>query len=235
MGKAKSPSRGPSPIIPILSEEVRTGMRLGLVRAEPVAIGPAEKNLDDELAAIARKLQEEHSGKEPSAIEALRDARQLFRAFGVDPTRTRPSSEALLRRLLKGQGLPRIMNAVDVCTLCSLKYLLPLGLYDADKIDGQVVIKLGESGDSYPGIRKAEVNLEGRLALSDETGPFGNPTSDSFRTSVTQETTSVWMVIFAPASFSPQLLEQFVEDAGQAMARHLAPAGGETRISTFSA
>lgn len=221
----------PSPIVPILSEDVRPALRLGLVRAEPVAVGEGGPALAREMDAIALELGKEHAGRKPCEIRELGVARELYRSFGVDPTRTRPSSEALLRRVLKGQGLPRISNAVDVCNLCSLSFLLPLGLYDAARLEGQVIVRLGAPGESYEGIRKDEVHLGGRLVIADDAGPFGNPTSDSARTSVNETTRSLWMVIFAPASFPPHRLEASVSWAGAALERHLAPPGGAVGTS----
>jgi DNA/RNA-binding domain of Phe-tRNA-synthetase-like protein len=215
----------PEEILPEIPEEVRAGLKLGLVRAEPVAVGPAAPSLREEMERLRAELAAEHAGRKPSEIARLAPARELYRTFGVDPTRTRPSSEALLRRVLQGKALPSILNAVDVCNLCSLRFLLPIGLYDTAKIRGPVRLRRGGAGDSYPGIRKDRVHLEGRLALVDEEGPFGNPSSDSLRTSVTESTRSLWMVLFAPATFPVERLEANVHTARETIARHLAPPG----------
>src|SRR6476469_6720584 len=107
----------------------------------------------------------------PAEVAAVRT---MYKRVGLDPTKTRPSSEALLRRVRKGDTLPRINSLVDVCNWCSLEFQLPYGLYDA-------------------------VHVAGRLTLADARGPFGNPTSDSARTMVTTSTTSAIVVVFAPA------------------------------------
>jgi DNA/RNA-binding domain of Phe-tRNA-synthetase-like protein len=131
----------------------------------------------------------------PAQREAVR---AMYRRVGLDPTRRRPSSEALLRRVARGEPLPRINSLVDICNWCSLELQLPYGLYDADRIDGEVVLRLGRQGEEYPGIRKDVVHVGDRLTLADRLGPFGNPSSDSLRTMVTPETTRVMAVIFAP-------------------------------------
>lgn len=173
------------------------------------------------MDALAAELARAHSGKQPAEIEGLRAARHLYKAFGIDPTRTRPSSEALVRRVLRGQPLPRVFNAVDVGNLCSVRFLLPLGLYDAGKIRGNAVLRRGRAGEGYQGIRKDRVNVDGRPTLADEEGPFGNPTSDSLRTCVDESTTSLWMVIFAPLDFPLAALEAHRKWAESAMVRHL--------------
>jgi DNA/RNA-binding domain of Phe-tRNA-synthetase-like protein len=213
-----------------LSEEVTPLLRVGLVRAEPVAVGPSSAALLGEMDRTGGDLAREHAGRSPSEIPGLGPARDLYRAFRIDPTRTRPSSEALLRRILQGKPLPRILSAVDLCNLLSLRFLLPLGLYDAERISGEVTLRRGRPSESYPGIRKEEVHLEGRPVLSDAEGPFGNPTSDSLRTSVTAGTRSLWLMIFAPADFSRATLEAYAGRAGEEIRRHLAPAGKDTAI-----
>lgn len=206
-----------------VAPDVAPKVRLGMVAASPVAIGPSGPPLLQEMEALAGRLASEHRGKPPAAVGGIAPARELYRSFAIDPTRTRPSSEALLRRVMKGKPLPRICNAVDLCTLCSLRFLLPIGLYDAGRIRGAAELRVGAAGDSYPGIRKDDVHLEGRPALFDEDGPFGNPTSDSRRTSVSGSTRALWMVIFAPPSLRPAVLEENVRFARASMARHLAP------------
>jgi DNA/RNA-binding domain of Phe-tRNA-synthetase-like protein len=207
-----------------LENELRGLLRIGAVEASPVEVAPASEKLLGEMDELAGRLRERWSGRKPSEIDALKPARDLYKSFGIDPTKTRPSSEALLRRLLKAKPLPRIMNAVDLCNLLSLSFMLPLGLYDSAKIDGDVLLRLGRAGESYPGIRKDEVQLEGRPLLIDRQGPFGNPTSDSLRTSVDDRTNSLWLVIFAPRSLSREAMEANVRTAGESMARHLSAA-----------
>ena len=208
-----------------IEDEARRLLRAGVIHAGPVAVGPAGADLLAEMDRIAAALAAEHAGRAPGEIEGLSPARELYRAFGIDPTRTRPSSEALLRRVLQGKGLPRILNAVDVCTLCSLRFLLPIGLYDSGCVRGDVVLRRGGPGESYPGIRKDEVHLDGRPTLADAEGPFGNPTSDSLRTSVTPATRALTMVIFAPSSIARERLGAHVAEAQTLMARYLAPPG----------
>ena len=87
------------------------------------------------------------SGPPEAAFEATR---AMYRRFGIDPTRRRPSSEALLRRIRKGDRLPRINTLVDVCNWCSVEVQLPYGLYDLDRIDGDVELRMGLDGEPIP-------------------------------------------------------------------------------------
>ncbi|MGH9750429.1 MAG: B3/B4 domain-containing protein [Candidatus Polarisedimenticolia bacterium] len=209
----------------LIDDDLAAIVCTGLIEAAPVAVAPAAEPLLLEIETACAALAREHAGKAPAAIEGLRPSRDLYRAFGIDPTRTRPSSEALLRRVLQGKGMPRILNAVDLCNLCALRYLLSIGLYDAAAVRGAIRLRRGAPGEAYQGIRKDTVNLDGRPVLCDDDGPFGNPTSDSLRTSVTPATGSLLMVIFAPAAYGTERLERHVRDAADLMTRHLAPPG----------
>ena len=131
----------------------------------------------------------------PSETTAVRT---MYKRVGLDPTRNRPSSEALLRRVRRGDPLPRINSMVDVCNWCSLEFQLPYGIYDAARIEGDVELRRGRDGECYAGIRKDEVHVDGRITLADGRGAFGNPTSDSARTMVTTATTQALVVVFVP-------------------------------------
>jgi len=134
-------------------------------------------------------------------MPGLQPARELYRRTGEDPTKLRPSSEALLRRILRGEALYRINSLVDLCNLCALEFLLPIGLYDMDRISGPVMARLGIDDEGYESLGKGTYTVAGRLALFDMHGPFGSPTNDSKRTAITEETRHCLMVIFGPGSY----------------------------------
>lgn len=164
----------------------------------PVTVRAGDAGLDDALAHAAEVAR--GATDRPDIVAAVR---AMYRRVGIDPTKTRPSSEALLRRVRRGDPLPRINTAVDVINWCSLESHLPFGLYDRAAIRGGMTLRLGAPGEAYAGIRKDVVHVEGRLTLADAQGPFGNPTSDSARTMVTPATSSLVVVIFAPADVAP--------------------------------
>ena len=163
----------------------------------------------EHLERVSAELSERFSGRAPSEIAELAPARRLYRSVGMDPTRTRPSSEALLRRCLQGKGLYRLDPVVDAGNLFSLAEHLPLGLYDLEHVSGEVLLRLGEEGDGFEGIRKGRINLGGRLCLSDAAGCFGSPSSDSHRTRLREESTRLLYLIYAPTDYDPgRLAEQ---------------------------
>lgn len=211
-----------APHVPLsIAPEVRPLLRVAAIAAAGVRVEPAGEPLRAEIERISREIARSWAGRPPSEIEVLAPARRLYRAFGIDPTRTRPSSEALFRRLLAGKPFPEVSSAVDLCNLCSVRFPLPIGLYDAGKIEGDVTLRKGAPGEAYPGIRKDDVHVEGRPTLADRRGAFGNPTSDSARTCVDGSTGSLWMVIFAPADYPQGSLAEHAAFASEGMHRHL--------------
>jgi len=167
------------------------------------------RKYDPQIWQKIRELGEEYRQRFKTTSEAnelLQPARKLYRSIGIEPTKTRPSSEALFRRIVKGKELYQINTLVDVGNYCSLRYLLPIGLYDVSRIHLPIQIRLGEDGEGYQGIGKEWVNVSQRITLADSQGPFGNPTSDSLRTAVTLKTTDLLVVIFAPHEYPGKLL-----------------------------
>lgn len=122
-------------------------------------------------------------------------ARKAYKALGKDPARYRGSAEALLRRVVAGKGLPQINAVVDAINLVSVESRLPVGLYDLGHVVGEIVFRAGLAGETYKGIGKYDLNLEGLPLFADTAGPHGSPTSDSERTMVTATTKEVLAVI----------------------------------------
>ncbi len=181
-----------------LADSLRDIVRPAALVFEGLAVVEHEPRLDQPLAEAEQRVRL----APPTARDAVR---AMYRAVGLDPTKRRPSSEALLRRVVKGETLPRVNVLVDVCNWCSLELQLPYGVYDLAQVVGDVELRFGNTGEEYAGIRKDVVHVEGRLTLADQLAPFGNPSSDSLRTMVTPATTVALAVIYAPRQ-----LEAFV-------------------------
>ena len=193
-----------------LAPDLEAIVRPGVLWLDGAVVVEREPRLDGPLAQAEGAVR----ANPPEEIAAVRT---MYKRVGIDPTKRRPSSEALLRRVRKGEGLPRINSMVDVCNWCSLEFQVPYGLYDAAHIEGDVMLRLGAEGESYPGIRKDEVHVGGRITLADSRGPFGNPTSDSARTMVTPATTRALVVVFAPREIDARRLDRVVEVTARRM------------------
>ena len=213
-----------------VSAELKGRARLGVLTLEDVSVREADAALAAEIEAYAAELRRMHGDGKSGDVPGAADARALYKALGLDPTKTRPSSEALLRRVLKGDALYRINTLVDAMNLCSLRAQLPFGLYDLDRIEPPVVLRKGAAGESYEGIRKAAVNVEGRPVLADARGAFGNPTSDSARTMVTLETRAALVTVYAPASFNEARLTDILKETETTLTRWCGGRGTERRV-----
>jgi DNA/RNA-binding domain of Phe-tRNA-synthetase-like protein len=140
------------------------------------------------------KLPEPRAVLESPKILATRAG---YKALGKDPARYRGSAEALLRRILTGKGFPQINSVVDIINLVSVESRLPVGLYDLAHVQGNIVFRAGRAGETYKGIGKYDLNLEGLPVFCDEAGPHGSPTSDSERTMVTPATAEIVAILVA--------------------------------------
>lgn len=194
-------------------------VRLGLLVIEGVSVRESDPALAAETDAACAALRARYGEGKSSEVPGTADARTLYKALGIDPTKTRPSNEALLRRALRGEPLYRINTLVDALNLVSLREQLPFGLYDLERIEPPVRLRLGAAGESYEGIRKGLVNVEGRPALVDAEGPFGNPTSDSLRTSIRLETRRTLVVAYAPAGYSIARLDSVLDRTAETLTR----------------
>jgi DNA/RNA-binding domain of Phe-tRNA-synthetase-like protein len=169
---------------------------LGCVTAH-VGATPSPAALVEELRA---REQEILNLPEPRAVlesPHILATRAGYKALGKDPARYRGSAEALLRRVIAGKGLPRINAVVDVINLVSVESRLPIGLYDLEHVSGDIVFRAGRAGETYKGIGKYDLNLEGLPVFCDALGPHGSPTSDSERTMVTSDTKQVLATIIS--------------------------------------
>ena len=125
----------------------------------------------------------------------LQDGRRAYKAFGKDPARYRISSDALLRRIVKGKGIYFVNNIVDINNLISIKSAFPICAFDKSDIHPPFVFRIGGKDEEYEGIGRGRLNIEGLPVFSDEKGSFGSPTSDSERVKIKESTTELWMNI----------------------------------------
>ena len=167
---------------------------LGCVTARVVAAASPEP-LIDVMRARETEIQNLPFPRGVLASAQVEATRSAYKALGKDPARYRGSAEAMLRRIVAGSGLPQINAVVDVINLVSVESRLPVGLYDLARVQGDIVFRRGRAGETYKGIGKYDLNLEGLPVFCDSVGPHGSPTSDSERTMVTPETRHVLAVI----------------------------------------
>jgi DNA/RNA-binding domain of Phe-tRNA-synthetase-like protein len=193
------------------------GVTFGMVTIKGVSVSERNDRLWSHIEALCQRRASEFTLERLAENEQIAAVRGLQKSFGFDPTRYRPSSEALLRRVVKGQGLHQVNSAVDVNNLCSLEWLLPMCIYDLRNVKGQARVRIGEPGEEYQGIGRQMFQAENKVIIADESGIMGSTVSDSERTKVTTATTDILLAIYAPSSLDPRMIERYAALAGQRM------------------
>jgi DNA/RNA-binding domain of Phe-tRNA-synthetase-like protein len=181
------------------SEIELAGWRLDWFRLEAGGDAGARRRLAERRERVAGELRARWTaaalGEDP-VVSALR---RLFKAAGCDPGRYRPSSEALLRRLLKGEPLPEIQPLVDLNNQFSVELKVPACVVAEGSFEFPVRLRAGRPGETLDSMR-GPLDLAGKPLLEDAAGPFGTPITDSHRVKIRPETRIGWIVAYAPAA-----------------------------------
>lgn len=179
----------------------------------------------DEINTLETKFKAELTTETLKDISGIAATRRVYRACGKDPSRYRPASEALIRRVLQGKALYQIDTLVDLINLSSMAFGYSIGGFDADKFVGNTLtLGIGKEGEPYEGIGRGMINIHGLPVYRDEIGGVGTPTSDHERTKITIDTTHLLVLINGydgneasvrqNAEFIQQLLQKFCESDG---------------------
>jgi DNA/RNA-binding domain of Phe-tRNA-synthetase-like protein len=204
------------------------GVKLGAVEADGVVVVPSAIPLATLLDEASERKRKEFTLESLSEEESTRAVRAMFREWGMDPSKYRPSSEALRRRVVQGKGLYRVANIVDIGNLGSLETGWPFGCYDRAQLRPPVAFRHGAPGERYEGIGKQTWHLEGRPVLADSDGPFGSPISDSTRSMITEAAREILVILYAPASVP----DDSVEKAMARLSDRLAQFAGARAVHT---
>ena len=181
-------------------------------------------------AAVAERARSSHTIEGLATHPTAAAIRKLFRQAGCDPTRHRPSSEALLRRVLKGEELPAIHPLVDLNNCLSVELVVPGCVMAAGTVEPPFVLRAGRDGESLLSMR-GPYELHGKPLLADARGPFGTPITDSERVKVREATRRAWLVAYLPAGIveagcAREGLERLLAEAPVATVQAVAESGG---------
>lgn len=185
------------------------------------------ENLWVEIDVYCKQIESEHKVEEIATFYNVSSSRSAYRACGKDPARYRLSSESLLRRVLKGKGLYKVNNIVDINNLLSLKYHYSIGTYDVSAIKPPVEFRIGLKDEPYEGIGRGELNIENLPIFADSVSAFGSSTSDSERTMINENTKQILMNIISFGGKSD--LDLALADAVDLLKRY----AGATDVNVF--
>ncbi|WP_246943644.1 B3/4 domain-containing protein [Bacillus pinisoli] len=181
------------------------GFKIGVITYKNIVVGASPQMIKGRLQLYQESIAIDLDSTPLADFKkGIQEWRQVFKQLGVDPSKYRPSHEALLRRVAKRQFLTTIHSAADINNFFSMQYGIPIGIYDADKLNGDLEIRLGRESESYEGLNNREIDASGKLVSVDQTGPFGSPYVDAKRTAVTEETTSALQIVYLLASMESE-------------------------------
>lgn len=182
----------------IVSDEIETVCPtfVGACVEAQVENTPYCQELWDEIDVLGEKYKQTLTTESLKEMSGIAATRRVYRACGKDPSRYRPASEALIRRMLQGKKLYQIDTLVDLVNLASIAYGYSIGGFDADKFEGETLtLGVGKAGEPYEGIGRGMINIDGLPVYRDEKGGVGTPTSDNERTKMELKTTHLVVLI----------------------------------------
>jgi DNA/RNA-binding domain of Phe-tRNA-synthetase-like protein len=162
-----------------------------------VAIRPESTELELRKQKVIQDLMSRYTLDGIKDEPVFRAYRDFFWRVGVDPTKTRPASEALVRRALVKGALPRINTAVDAYNLASAQSGIPMAAFDADLLSGGLTMRFAREGESFRGIgMQRPITLrQNQVILSDDTEIVAvYPYRDADSTRVTIHTHNIHLV-----------------------------------------
>lgn len=182
----------------IVSEDIETVCPkfVGACVEANVQNSPYCQELWDEINALGEKYRDTLTTESLKEMSGIAATRKVYRACGKDPSRYRPASEALIRRMLQGKQLYQRDTLVDLVNLASIAFGYSIGGFDADKFEGDTLtLGVGKAGEPYEGIGRGNINIEGLPVYRDSLGGVGTPTSDNERTKMMSDTSHLVVLI----------------------------------------
>jgi DNA/RNA-binding domain of Phe-tRNA-synthetase-like protein len=190
----------------------RPGLRMSMLILDSLKLGTSGREFEEYEKLTFEEIRRTITLDEAKDDPLFRSYRDLYWTFGMDPTKLRVSSEALLRRVLNGLNLWRISDLVDVANLASAYHKIPIGLVDDSKREGDLVIRSARKGEIFTRIGGKEIRCRGReivLADDEKIICFGYATHDSEGTKVTKESKTVLLLLYG----SPAATSLIMQDA----------------------
>jgi DNA/RNA-binding domain of Phe-tRNA-synthetase-like protein len=185
--------------------------KVGIILYNHIVVDDSPQMLKGRLQLFQESIYFDLQETAIADIPELAEWRRTFKTIGTDPSRYRPSSESLYRRIQKKNFIPTIHSAADVNNFFSLYYKIPIGIYDLDKLEGPVTIDIGTDQDEYIAINGRTVNFSHKLVSKDIHGPFGSPIVDSQRTAVTKDTKNAVQIVYLLPSMKQEQCEKLLQ------------------------
>lgn len=187
---------------------------------------PYSETLWQDIDGFCNKFRKELTTESLKEIASIAATRRVYKACGKDPSRYRPASEALIRRILQGKGLYQLNTLVDLVNLASIAFGYSIGGFDADKFEGDTLtLGIGREGEPYEGIGRGMINIQGLPVYRDAKGGVGTPTSDNERTKISEQTSRL-LVLINGYDGNEQRVRQNAEYIQDLLRKHCQSDGG---------
>ncbi len=191
-----------------------------------VVNSPYSETLWQDIDGFCNKFRKELTTESLKEIASIAATRRVYKACGKDPSRYRPASEALIRRILQGKGLYQLNTLVDLVNLASIAFGYSIGGFDADKFEGDTLtLGIGREGEPYEGIGRGMINIQGLPVYRDAKGGVGTPTSDNERTKISEQTSRL-LVLINGYDGNEQRVRQNAEYIQDLLRKHCQSNGG---------
>ncbi|MBN8198891.1 MULTISPECIES: B3/B4 domain-containing protein [Bacillaceae] len=185
--------------------------KIGFITYKNIEVGQSPQMVKGRLQLFQESIYFDLEDKSVTELEGIKEWRQIFKTAGKDPNRHRHSAEALYRRIKKQNYLQPVNSSIDINNFFSLEYQIPIGVYDADKLSGNLTIRLGKEGEEYNGLNGRPNSLANLIISEDAAGPFGSPFVDSERSAVTEQTNNAVQIVYLRPSLEMEKAEKMVD------------------------
>ena len=199
--------------------KIEPSFKIGIIHYTKIIVTSSPQMLKGRLQLFQEQLFFEMDDKAVTEFEGIKEWRALWKKFGADPNRYRPSMEAMYRRIAKQNYITPMHSAVDLNNFFSMQYEIPMGIYDLEKIQGEITITIGNDETSYTGLNGRENTLKNIITLQDKVGPFGSPFVDSARTAVNESTSDALQVVFLRPSLKLEESNQLLNSMASMFAQ----------------
>lgn len=197
-----------------ISNDLRStipNFKIGAIFYDDIEVGDSPQMVKGRLQLFQESIFFDLEDKNVTDIPSIQEWRQIFKATGKDPNRYRHSAEALYRRVKKQNYLQPINSSIDLNNFFSLQYGVPIGIYDCERLKGNITIRIGRENEQYTGLNGRSNSLEHLIICEDSLGPFGSPFVDSDRAPVTLATKKAIQIVYLQPSTTTETAHKMVE------------------------
>ncbi|MFL0504328.1 B3/4 domain-containing protein [Ureibacillus sp. 179-F W5.1 NHS] len=206
-------------------------LKIGIIHYTKIVVSESPQMIKGRTQLYQENLYLELQESPVTERPGIAEWRKVWKSFGADPNRYRHSAESLMRRIAKQNYLSPVHSAVDLNNFFSLQYEIPIGIYDEEKLEGNIELLLGDENTGYEGLNGRYNSLKNILYSKDANGAFGSPFVDSVRTAVTEQTRHAIQIFYLRPSLDETECLQLLNTAGKMFTQ---VNGGDFEITLLS-